>query len=54
MKRKQCSAEHMMRIVHEAEPRDKVREVCRQSHVTTQTLPRAGSVARWRGQTLRV
>ena len=40
MKRKQFSEEPIIRILHEAEPLDNVREVCRQHNVTKQTMYR--------------
>lgn len=42
MKRKRFSEEQIIRILHEAETLDNVREVCRQHNITEQT------VYRWR------
>ena len=44
MKRKRFSEEHIIRILHEAETLDNVREVCRQHNMAEQTL------YRWRRQ----
>jgi putative transposase len=44
MKRKRFSEEQIIRILHEAETLDNVREVCRHHNVTEQT------VYRWRRQ----
>jgi transposase len=40
MKRKRFSEEQIIRILHEAETLDNVREVCRQHNVAEQTLYR--------------
>jgi putative transposase len=40
MKRKRFSEEQLMRILHEAETLDNVREVCRQHNIAEQTLYR--------------
>ena len=51
MKRKRFSEEHIIRILHEAETLDNVREVCRQHNVTEQTrvsvAPAVVAVWRW-------
>jgi putative transposase len=44
MKRKRFSEEQIIRILHEAESLDNVREVCRQHNIAEQTL------YRWRRQ----
>ena len=38
MKGKRCSEEQIIRILHEAETLDNVREVCRQHNIAEQTL----------------